>query len=167
MTNIVESTYTEDAHQQQDGSRYVVERHVDNLGRPMIFGPYLCGPDMNPQTVMALRAARLNLECAARDAEENEAAQGRTPWSKLEFRDQLGAATEAGMDYFFATFEVNDQLTAAQKMAVRTGWNRYQEAHYIQRPLRAEVLALLALLKSLGLIDQTRIDAITAAAETA
>lgn len=165
MTNIVESTYTEDAHEQQGGGRYVIERHVDNLGRPMTFGPYLCALGMNPANVMAARAVRLNAEFASQDAEAAEAANGRTPWSKLEFRDQLGQATEAGMDYFFATFEGNPGLTNEQKAMIRTGWNRYKEAHYIERPLRAEVLSLLGLFKLLGLITQERIDAIVVASE--
>jgi hypothetical protein len=165
MTSIVESTYTEDAHEQSGGGRYVIERHVDNLGRPLSYGPYLCAPNMNPQTIMEQRATRLNAEFAAQDAESAQASQGRTPWSKLEFRDQLGPATEAGMDYFFATFDDNAQLTIEQKMAIRTGWNRYREAHYIERPLRPEVLSLLGLLKMLGMITQAKINEIQAASE--
>jgi hypothetical protein len=50
---------------------------------------------------------------------------------------------------------------------IRTGWARYREAHYIERPLRAEVLTLLGLFKLLKLITQERIDAIVAASELA
>lgn len=167
MTNIVESTYTQDAHEQLGGGRYTYERHVDDLGRPLTYGPYLCADSMNPELIMQARAVRLNAEFAARDAEASEAAQGRIPWSKLEFRDQLGSATEAAMDYFFATFESNEDLSAEQKAVIRTGWNRYKEAHYIERPLRSEVLSLLGLFKLLGMITQAKIDEIQAASELA
>ncbi len=163
MTQIVESTYTE-GPEQADGRRYVTERHVDDLGRPMTF-EYLATDGMNRQEVLTTRAARLNADFAARDAEAAEAAHGRIPWSKLEFRDQLGQQTEAAMDHFFATFESNPALTTEQKAMIRTGWARYREAHYIERPLRAEVLTLLGLFKALGLITQERIDAIVAASE--
>lgn len=163
MTQIVESTYTE-GPTQSDGRRRITERHVDDLGRPMTFD-YLATPDMDPQAVISARAARLNADFANRDAEAAEAARGRIPWSKLEFRNQLGQQTEAAMDYFFATFESNGALTTEQKAMIRTGWARYREAHYIERPLRAEVLALLGLFKLLGLITQERIDAIVAASE--
>jgi hypothetical protein len=167
MTHIVQSTYTQDEHEQAGGGRYTTERHIDNLGRPMTFGPYLCMDNMDPQAIMQARATRLDAEFAAREAEANEAAQGRVPWSKLEFRNQLGQQTEAAMDYFFATFESNPALTTEQKAMIRTGWARYREAHYIERPLRAEVLTLLGLFKALGLITQERIDAIVAASELA
>lgn len=165
MTQIVESSFTQDAHEQPGGGRRVVERHVDNLGRPITVGPYLCLDGMDPQEIMQLRAARLNAEFAARDAEAVEAARGHIPWSKLEFRDALGPQTEAGMDAFFAGFEAHPGLSTEQKAVIRTGYARYREAHYIERPLRAEVLALLGLLQQLGLITQERIDAVVAAAE--
>ena len=163
MTSIVESTYVEGALQ-QDGRRYVRERHVDDLGRPMTF-EYLATDDMSRDAIMAARAARLNADFAARDAEASEASRGRIPWSKLEFRDALGSQTEAGMDAFFAGFEAHPGLSTEQKAAIRTGYARYREAHYIERPLRPEVLALLGLLRTLGLITQERIDAVVAAAE--
>lgn len=164
MTNITESKYTIDDHEQAGGGRYVVERHIDNLGRTLTFGPWLCVSGMDPAAVMELRATRLNADFALKDAEELEAANGRIPWSKLEFRDQLGAATEKAMDKFFKTFESNPGLTEDQKDNIRTGWERYKEAHYIQRPLRPEVLGLLGLFKLLGIITQEKIDAIVAAA---
>lgn len=165
MTVITQSIYIADEHTQASGARYVIERHTDDLGRVMQFGPYLCEPDMNPENIMLERAARLNQDFAARDAESAQAAQGRIPWSKLEFRDQLGSQTEQAMDEFFATFESNPALTAQQKNQIRTGWRRFQEAHFIERPLRSEVLSMLGLLQALGLITQQQIDNIVAAAE--
>lgn len=162
MTSIVESTYRE-GPVQADGRRPITERHVDDLGRPLSF-EYLCTESMSPQAILDARAARLNADFAARDAESAEAAQGRIPWSKLEFRDALGQQTEVAMDAFFATYQSRLDLTDAQKAVIRTGYARYQEAHYIERPLRAEVLSLLGLLKSLGLITQERIDAVVEAA---
>ena len=165
MTQIVESTYTQDAHEQQDGSVYTTERHLDDLGRVMTFGPYLCAPGMDPATVMALRATRINAEFALREAETEASRAGRAPWSKLEFRDQLGAQVEYGMDAFFASFESNPGLTVEQKAAIRTGYRRFEQSHFIERPLRPEVLSMLGLLKLLGLVTQEKIDAVAAAAE--
>ena len=165
MTVITQSIYIADEHTQSSGARYVIERHTDDLGRVMQFGPYLCEPGTNPETIMNERAARLNEEFALRDAESAQAAQGRIPWSKLEFRNQLGAQTEQLMDEFFATYESNPNLTSEQKRQIRTGWRRFQEAHFIERPLRQEVLDMLGLLQSLGLITQQQIDNIVAAAE--
>lgn len=165
MTIITQSIYIADDYTQANGARYVIERHTDDLGRVMQFGPYLCDESMNPQAIMEQRAARLNADFAARDAETAQAAQGRIPWSKLEFRNQLGSTTEQAMDEFFATFENNSALTTEQKKQIRTGWRRFQEAHFIERPLRSEVLAMLGLLQSLGLITQQQIDDIVAAAE--
>lgn len=164
MTHIVESTYKADEHEQAGGGRYVVERHVDNHGRSVTFGPYLLTAGMDPAAVMAARAARLNDEFAARDAEAAEAAQGRTPWSKLEFRNALGSQTEQALDELIATFESNAAFDAATKRQMRTGFARYREALYIERPLRPEVLSMLGLLRTLGLITQERIDAVVAAA---
>lgn len=165
MTIITQSTYVADEHTQADGSRYVIEYHTDDLGRVLQFGPYLCQPGANPQIIMDDRAARLNEDFALRDAEAAQAAQGRIPWTKLEFRNQLGSETEQLMDEFFATFETNTNLSVEQKRQVRTGWRRFQEAHFIERPLRPEVLSMLGLLQSLGLITQQQIDNIIAAAE--
>lgn len=165
MTQIVESTYTQDAHEQVGGGRYTTERHTDNLGRPLSFGPYLCAEGMDPQAIMQARAVRLNADFALREAEATESANGRIPWSKLDFRDQLGQQTEVAMDAFFAGFEAHPALTTEQKAVIRTGYNRYREAHYIERPLKPEVLSLLGLLQQLGLITQERIDSIVAASE--
>lgn len=165
MTVITQSVYVEDEHTQADGSRYVIEYHTDDLGRVMQFGPYLLQPGMSPQTIMTNRATRLNEDFALRELEESQSAQGRIPWTKLEFRNQLGSETEQLMDEFFATFEVNPNLTAQQKRQIRTGWRRFQEAHFIERPLRPEVLSMLGLLQSLGLITQAQIDNIVIAAE--
>lgn len=157
------SAYTQDATPQADGSYYVVERHTDTLGRVLQFGPYSLSPGMDPNAIMVARAQRLNADFANQYANEVQAAQGRTPWTHLDFRDQLGSTTEQAMDAFFAGFETNSGLTPAQKDLVRTGWRRFQEASFIDRPLRTEVLSLLGLLLSLGLITQAQIDAINAA----
>lgn len=164
MTHIVESTYKADEHEQAGGGRYVTERHVDNHGRPLTFGPYLLREGMDPVAIMAARAARLNDEFAARDAEAAEAAKGSTPWSKLEFRSALGPVAEQGLDELIATFEGNPAFDAATKRAMRTGFARYREALYIERPLRPEVLSMLGLLMALGIISQAQIDAVVAAA---
>lgn len=165
MTIITQSVYVEDEHSQTDGSRYVIEYHTDDLGRVMQFGPYLCQSGMDPETIMNSRAQRLNVDFALRELEQSQAAQGRIPWTKLEFRNQLGLETEQLMDEFFATFETNPQLTTEQKKQIRTGWRRFQEAHFIERPLKPEVISMLNLLQMLGLITQQQIDNIVAAAE--
>lgn len=164
MTRIVDTQATVDEHVQADGSRMATERHIDDLGRPMTFGPYRLGPGESADTIAALRAERLNVEFAARDAEIAQASLGHIPWSHLEFEDQLGVAAADQMLEFFNFFEGNGNLTPELKRVIRRGWHRYNRAHYIERPLRAEVLQLLALLRTLGILDQARIDAVVAAA---
>lgn len=165
MNSIITSRFVEDAHVQQDGSRYITERHTDNLGRPLTFGPYLCPPNVNPQVVMELRAERLNAEFAVRAEAEALAARGRIPWSKLEFRDALGTDVEQKLDELFATFESNPAFTIEQKRRIRTGWNRHREAHYIERPLRAEVVEMFALAQALGIMTAEKAAEVIAAAE--
>lgn len=164
-TRIVETAVQVDEHEQGDGSRFATERHTDNLGRQLTFGPYRLGEGESAQTIAQMRAARLNLEFAARDAEAEQAAQGRLPWTHLDFEDQLGADVVAPMLAFFQSFESSESLSPLQKATIRVGWHRYQIAQYIERPLRAEVLQLLGLLQQLGLITQERIDDVIAAAE--
>lgn len=159
------SEYFADDNEQPNGGRFVTERHVDTLGRTIVFGPYLLTQGMDPAVIMAERAQRLNAQFAAQAAETNEAAVGRIPWTKLEFRNLLGSATEQAMDEFMATFESNTMLDTPTKRAVRTGFARWREASYIERPLRPEVLAMLDLFIALGLMSAQQKATIVAAAE--
>lgn len=163
MAYIVQSTYKIDETPQPGGGYYVVERHTDNLGRVLTFGPYILSDGMNPQTIMQDRATRLDQEFALREMEEQESSNGKTPWSKLEFRNALGSTVEQSLDELIATFESNPAFPANIKKQMRTGFARYREAQYIERPLRPEVLSMLGLLQSLGMITQEQIDAVIAA----
>lgn len=166
VTQIQTSEYTVDAHAQADGSRYVIERHTDTLGRVLTFGPYLLPDGADPQAVMTARATRLNAEFVLRAAEESAAAVGRTPWSKLEFRNALGAEAEQWLDALIARIEVAPLPSEALRDQLRTGFRRYAEASYIERPLRSEVITLLGVIRDLGgPLTTQQIGAIVAAAE--
>lgn len=144
------STYTEDAHTQPGGGRYVTERHTDTLGRVLTFGPYLLAEGASAEAVMALRVARLNAEFITRQQEEAAAAVGRTPWSKLEFRNALGSTAEQWLDRLIATLETYALSSEAMRDQLRTGFRRYAEASYIERPLRPEVITLLGTIRAMG-----------------
>lgn len=163
MTRIVTSSYAADADEQAGGGRYVVETHTDDLGRTITCGPYLLRDGMDAEAIMRERAERLNAEFAAREANSGEAAKGLTPWTKLEFRAALGQAAEVALDELIATFEAAP-FDADTKRMLRTGFARYREATYIERPLRADVMQMLGLLQTLGFLDDDQIAAIVAAA---
>jgi hypothetical protein len=99
---------------------------------------------------MQARAARLNADFIIRAEEESAAAIGRTPWSKLEFRNALGAAAEQWLDRLIAKLETEPLPSEALRDQLRTGFRRYAEASYIERPLRPEVITLLGVIRDLG-----------------
>ena len=72
MATIVSSTYTV-GHPQQDGRRFIEERHLLDDGRSVDF-EYLADDQINPGAVMAERAARLSAELQAQEASSSEAA---------------------------------------------------------------------------------------------
>lgn len=59
MVRIVRSEALADASPQGDGTRYVIERHVDSLGRVHTVGPWLALPGADIDARLEARAAEL------------------------------------------------------------------------------------------------------------
>jgi hypothetical protein len=65
---IVSSTHTIDAHTQQGGGRYVIERHTDDAGRVYQVGPWLAPVGFDVQARVTSRAAEINAQLAEAEA---------------------------------------------------------------------------------------------------
>lgn len=155
---IVTSNYTE-GQPQADGRRWVRETHVTTDGDELKFD-WLGTQDA--QMVLDERVALLNAQYAARAAARALVAGSLIPLSKLEFRNLFGAAKPA-IDAFNAGFEASPLLSAAQKAAIRSGLEDFKEARYIERPFRADVLALIGLYQTIGILSAEHADAVRAA----
>lgn len=155
---IVTSNYTE-GPPQADGRRWVRETHVTTDGDELKFD-WLGTQDA--QMVLDERVALLNAQYAARAAARALVAGSLIPLSKLEFRNLFGAAKPA-IDAFNAGFEASPLLSAAQKAAIRSGLEDFKEARYIERPFRADVLALIGLYQTIGILSAEQADAVRAA----
>lgn len=155
---IVSSSYTE-GPPQVDGRRWVRETHATSEGDELKF-EWLCTQDA--QMVLEERAALLNQQYAARAAARALVVGSLIQLSKLEFRNLFGAAKPA-VDAFNAGFEASPLLTAAQKAAIRSGLEDFKEARYIERPFRPDVLALIGLYQSIGILSAEQADAVRAA----
>ena len=59
-----------DAHQQQSGGRYVIERHTDDLGAVYQVGPYLAPDGYDTAARMAARADEISAQLAEAEAQE-------------------------------------------------------------------------------------------------
>ena len=66
--SIVSSIATIDAHQQQDGARYVVEVHTDQDGRTYQVGPYLAPARFDTAARLASRALEISAHLADAEA---------------------------------------------------------------------------------------------------
>lgn len=66
---IVSSTYTQDAHTQKDGGRYVVERHTDDAGKVYQVGPWLAPVGFDVQARVTSRASEINAQLAEAEAQ--------------------------------------------------------------------------------------------------
>lgn len=159
---LVSSSFEQDAHEQQDGSRYVTERHTDSDGREYQY-VYACPVGVSPQTVMEERASVLNAQLADREAARALVAGTLLPLSKLKFRELFTHAERMGVDALHAGFESSQALTTEQKAAIRTGLEDYRMAEHIDRPFDTRVQQMLGLYVALGLLTQARADAIMAA----
>lgn len=67
---IVSSSYSTDAHSQAGGGRWTIERHTDSTGRVHTVGPYLWDGVSNRDTLLSARAAQINEQLAADEAEQ-------------------------------------------------------------------------------------------------
>jgi hypothetical protein len=65
---IASSTYTQDAHTQQGGGRYVIERHTDDAGQVYQVGPWLAPSGFDVQARVTSRAAEINAQLAEAEA---------------------------------------------------------------------------------------------------
>jgi len=65
---IVSSTYTQDAHTQQGGGRYVIERHTDDEGQVYQVGPWLAPVGFDVQARVNSRASEINAQLAEAEA---------------------------------------------------------------------------------------------------
>ena len=152
MTTIVASQYTE-GPVQADGRRYVTERHTTDDGDTVEF-EWL--GSQQADLVIQARAAILNEQYAAQTAAEAVAAGSLIPLTKLQFRELFTATERAGVDAFRAGLESNPALTTEQKAAIRTGFFDFDAARQIDRPFKPQVLAMLDLFVSLGLLTGAR-----------
>ena len=66
---IVSSTNTIDAHAQQGGGRYVIERHTDDVGKVYQVGPYLAPEGFDTTARLASRAAQISDQLAEAEAQ--------------------------------------------------------------------------------------------------
>jgi len=67
--SIVSSTYTQDAHTQANGERYVVEYHTDSESRVHQVGPWLAPVGFDVAARVAERAVALAEQLAEAEAE--------------------------------------------------------------------------------------------------
>lgn len=155
---IVSSSHTE-GPVQADGRRWVYESHVTEDGDELKF-EWL--GDQDALMVLEERAAVLNAQYAARAAARALVQGSLIPMSKLEFRNLFGAAKPA-IDAFNSGFEASPLLTVEQKAAIRSGLEDFKEAKYIERPFRSDVLQLIGLYQSIGILSAEQADTVRAA----
>lgn len=156
MSNIVSSTYTE-GPEQQDGRRYVKERHTDSEGKTYEY-EWLGLQDAAP--VLAARVDRLNAQLAEQAAALAQVVGTVLPLTKLKFRELFTPAERMGIDALHAGFESHPSLTTEQKAALRTGLEDYKVAENIQRPFDARVQQMLGMYVAMGLLTAERMAAI-------
>lgn len=149
---IVESTYTE-GPVQVDGRRYVKERHVDDRGA-IFEHEWLGSQDAGP--VLAARAARLSALITEQREAEALVSGTLLPLTKLKFRELFTQTERAGVDAFRVGLEANPMLSTEQKAAIRTGFEDFDTAQNIVRPFLPQVVAMLDLFVSLGLLTTQR-----------
>lgn len=158
---IVESTYTE-GPTQVDGRRYVKERHVDDQGEVYEY-EWLGAQDATP--VVQARAAKLSALIAEKREAETLISGTLLPLTKLKFRELFTTTERAGIDAFRAGLETNSGLTTEQKATIRTGFIDFDNAQNIVRPFLPQVVAMLDLFVSLGLLTSERRTAIIEAGD--
>lgn len=105
--------------EQADGSRNVIERHVDTNGKVYEF-VYNAAAEMDLNLVMTARATRINSELAAREAAEAEATSGVLPLTHLQFLSRFttaeriairaARATDPILDDFFDLLQMSDGI---------------------------------------------------------
>lgn len=148
MTRVIESTFTEDAPE-QDGRRWVNERHLCDDGETLTYG-WLGTQDA--ALVIAARAAELNRQYEARDAAEALIVGTKIPLDHYAFRQLFPSDKRPLIDRFNATFESRPGLTDEQRDAVRSGLEDFRLSKHVKRPFEPQVQQMLGLYRALGLL---------------
>lgn len=154
MTSIASSTYIA-GHPQQDGRRYIKERHLLDDGRSVDF-EYLADAQINPVLVMTERAARLSAELQAQEASSAEAANGVIPLTKYQFRQRFTFPERVAIDQFNGgAYLASDALTSEQKAGMTTMLEDYKAATEVRLDDPATISAV-QMYEGFGLIAPGR-----------
>ena len=154
MTSIASSTHIA-GHPQQDGRRYIKERHLLDDGRSVDF-EYLADDLVNPVLVMTERAARLSAELQAQEASSAEAANGVIPITKYQFRQRFTFPERVAIDQFNGgAYLVSDALTVEQKAGMTTMLEDYKAATEVRLDDPATISAV-QMYEGFGLIAPGR-----------
>lgn len=149
---IVTSTYTE-GPAQVDGRRYVSELHTDDRGQTYAF-EWL--GDQDADLVLADRAAVLSAQIAAQRAAEAVVLGTALPLTKYQFRQLFTFSERVAVDSLEANLEQHPGLTVEQRASIRTGLKDFNAAQDVARPFLPDVLTMLDLFVSLGILTHER-----------
>lgn len=149
---IVSSTYTE-GPPQVDGRRYVSELHTDDRGQTYA---YEWLGDQDAAMVLADRAAILSAQIAAQRAAEAVVIGTALPLTKYQFRQLFTFTERVAADELEANLEQHPGLTAEQRAVIRTGLKDFNAAQDVARPFLPDVLQMLDLFVSLGILTPER-----------
>lgn len=117
---IVSSSYQADPPDAL-GRMAIVERHIDHTGREHMV-VYVCGPGLDPDNIMAVRAERIGADVDQAESESVAAAGGVTvtSWTKMEFWLRVQpqeyaackalAATDAVADHYFQVLNAAENI---------------------------------------------------------
>lgn len=149
---IVSSTYTE-GPPQVDGRRYVSELHTDDRGQTYT---YEWLGDQDAAMVLADRAAVLSDQIASQRAAEAVVAGTVLPLTKYQFRQLFTFTERVAADELEANLEQHPGLTAEQRAVIRTGLKDFNAAQDVARPFLPDVIQMLDLFVSLGILTPER-----------
>jgi hypothetical protein len=155
MATLISSNHYPDAHQQQDGSRYVTEVHVDSEGKSYQY-VYACPVNVNAQDVMEQRALLISEQLAAKERAVMLVQGTLVPFTKLEFRMCFTYQERKILDRFHKEFENSLLLSDEQKDDIRTGLEDYKVAEDIARPFNEQVTQMLETYVALGFLTSAR-----------
>lgn len=145
------SSYTE-GPLQQDGRRYVKETHIDDNGTVYEY-EWLGSQDAQP--VVDARAVKL-IELLHVEAQAQAfVADTKLPLTKLKFERLFSDAEWAAAQVFNATFEANEYLSDAQKLAIKRGLNDYRIAVDVSLT-DPGTIAIVTLYEAFGVIAHGR-----------
>lgn len=155
MNNIVLSSCDVDAHVQNDGSKFVVENHMDAEGVIYTYR-YFCPENVQPETVRVERVKVLNKELENVFLAKQLVSGTLLPFSKLKFRELFTFTERCLIDEFHASFESNPGLTVDHKRSIRTGLEDYKMAQHVARPFDSRVEMMLNMYVQLGILSVNR-----------